>query len=662
MSARATLTRASRDRGRRCAVAVVTALAALACMQGGQATAAQPLAVSLGGGSSFPARSVVLSLSARPAALSSAQVHVTENGQPVADETLNPISLAPAGDYGLVLAIDSGPSMQGAAIDQAMAAARAIAAQRTAGQELGLLLFDQTPTVKLPLTQDPTAIQQALAQPPALGPVSRHRSATGAKARHIFDGVQLALQQLTAAHIAAGAVIVLSNGADQNSQVALQSIATTANGGHVRIFTVGLRNRFFRAATLAALAKVGGGSFTEANPSELKAIFTRIETSLTSRYVVRYRSLAPYGKPIQVAVTVDGVRGTAGTTYTTPAAPPTVEPTKNGIRHAAPQPFWRSSLAFALAACAGGLLLGFAVVLLLGSGLRRGRIRARVGEFVGPAITSGGSAALTVAMATPPRAGVTERALERSPLWAQFKENVEIARVSRSPLEIVYITAAATIAVAALLTLLVGSALIVLPVLVGGPLIVRAIIGQRVEAQRRLFGDQLASHLQEIAAAMRAGHSLVSGMTLMAETATEPTKGEFQRALADEALGMTLDDALTPVARRMASEDVEQVGLIISLHRRTGGNVAEVLDRIADSVRERAELRRELRSLTAQARLSRYIVTALPPGILLVLSVLNPDYSKPLFHTTGGVVLLVIAGCLVIAGSLVMRALVDIKP
>jgi tight adherence protein B len=151
-------------------------------------------------------------------------------------------------------------------------------------------------------------------------------------------------------------------------------------------------------------------------------------------------------------------------------------------------------------------------------------------------------------------------------------------------------------------------------------------------------------------------------MRAMADGATEPTSGEFRRALADEELGMPLDEALLPIVRRMQSDDVDQVALVISLHRRAGGNMAEVLDRISEGVRERAELRRELHSLTAQARLSRWIVSALPVVILAIVALTNREYIKPLFNTTGGVVLLVLASGMVVLGSVAMRAIVNIEP
>jgi tight adherence protein B len=196
---------------------------------------------------------------------------------------------------------------------------------------------------------------------------------------------------------------------------------------------------------------------------------------------------------------------------------------------------------------------------------------------------------------------------------------------------------------------------------IGGPLVLRLVIGQRLTHQRRLFADQLPGHLEELAAAMRAGHSMVGAIAAMVGGATEPTRSEFQRVLADEQLGTPLEEALHPVSRRMANDDMEQVALVAALHQRTGGNMAEVLDRVADAVRERAELRRELHALTAQARLSRWIVTALPPAVLLLISVINPSYVAPLYHTAQGQLLLVVAAAMVIAGSLVMKQLVRVE-
>jgi tight adherence protein B len=113
--------------------------------------------------------------------------------------------------------------------------------------------------------------------------------------------------------------------------------------------------------------------------------------------------------------------------------------------------------------------------------------------------------------------------------------------------------------------------------------------------------------------------------------------------------------------RRMESRDLDQVALVASLQRETGGNTAEVLDRVTDTVRERLALRRSVETLTAQGRLSRWVLTALPVVLLIAMSLINPSYPAPLFHTTPGHIALVLAAVMLVSGSLVIGRIVNIK-
>jgi tight adherence protein B len=322
-------------------------------------------------------------------------------------------------------------------------------------------------------------------------------------------------------------------------------------------------------------------------------------------------------------------------------------------------PFWSSTLALALVVGACALLVGVTVAVVLFRRSSRGSVRERIGEFVSP--PSEPREADTTAEPVTGILARTERSLERGRWWDEFKEKLDIARIERPAIEVVYLTAACTLAGAVLATTLTGTPVAGVAALVLVPVVARAVINRSLRRQRILFADQLPAHLQELAAAMRAGHSMVSGITVMAEGASEPTQGEFQRVLADEQLGMPLEDALRSVALRMDAQDMEQVSLVAELHRQTGGNMAEVLDRVAEAVRERAELNRELRTLTAQARGSRWIVTSIPPTLLVLIDLLNPSYLSPLFQTETGHLLLGLAGVLIVTGSLVLGRIVRIE-
>lgn len=326
-------------------------------------------------------------------------------------------------------------------------------------------------------------------------------------------------------------------------------------------------------------------------------------------------------------------------------------------RHAS---FWMGTPALMLVAFGCALLLTVALLVPLASRARRPGVRARVGRFAPPPELSG-LRAPTQQLAATPRRTLADHLFAGRVWWSAFKEKVEIARIERSAGEVALITLVGTLAVAVTLSLLAGTPVLAIPFLLLGPMVMLAIVDQRLARQRKLFGEQLPAHLQEAASAMRAGHSLIGGLRTIADSAAEPMRAELERVLADEQLGLPLEEALQPTARRMASDDVKQVALVAALHERTGGNMAAVLDQVAEGVRERMELRRELQSLTAQARLSRWVVTLLPPGLLLVLSVENGSYLRPLFHTSAGVLLLLVASGMVIAGSLVMKAIVHVE-
>jgi tight adherence protein B len=324
------------------------------------------------------------------------------------------------------------------------------------------------------------------------------------------------------------------------------------------------------------------------------------------------------------------------------------------------QAFWSSSLAQALVVVACALVVGVAVAIVLLRRSRPGGVRERVGEFLSTAAVPE-EAQDAVEPTTGRRPARTERSLARERWWDELREKLEIARIERPAIEVVYLTAACAVATAVLATALAKTPIAGVAALLLAPLAARSIVNRRLRRQRVLFGEQLPSHLQELAAAMRAGHSMVSGIAVMAEGASEPTQAEFQRVIADEQLGLPLEEALRSVAGRMEAQDMEQVALVAELHRQTGGNMAEVLDRVAEAVRERAELNRELRTLTAQARGSRWIVTSIPPVLLLVIDLINPSYLNPLFGTGIGNFLLGLAVAFIVAGSLVMGRIIRIE-
>jgi tight adherence protein B len=177
--------------------------------------------------------------------------------------------------------------------------------------------------------------------------------------------------------------------------------------------------------------------------------------------------------------------------------------------------------------------------------------------------------------------------------------------------------------------------------------------------QNRLI-DQLADTLSILASSLRAGYSFLQALDTVSKEIGEPSAGEFQRVVAEIRLGRPIDDALTAMAERVGSDDLKWAVIAINVQRQVGGNLAEVLDIVANTVRERAYIRRQVNVLSAEGRLSVAILAILPFLILLYISIVNPEYVEPLFTTLVGIILLIVGGLWMGLGIFIMTRIVKI--
>jgi len=590
------------------------------------------------GGAKFPERAFVLTLPGARS-LTADDLAVSENGKSVIDVTLTPASAAGGTTFGAVLVVDASESMEGRPIEAAMAAARAFAAHRNPSQRLAVVTFNSTPTVALPFTTAKDKIDAALAQTPPV-----------AYGTHIYDAVAKAQTLLRGAKVASGSIVVLSDGADTGSVTSREKVVSAVRNDHVRVFTVGLQSSRFHAATLRDLAADGGGQYAlAASTADLAPLFDQLGARLASEYLLKYKSLAGPKQQVRVAVDVPGLR--AGTSaYETPALPVTVVPPYHPSLAGR---FWGSPVVMVLIA-----LLAASVVALLAFGLAQPRnsgLPRRMAEFVSvPGLQSHerrpGSAADPAAEDAPGGSG----------LLARLDEMLEIAQIKTTGARLVASTAAGTVLLFLVLKVMTGSGWWALLALLL-PLGVREFVIRKLARRRKAFAEQLPDTLQVVSAALRSGQSFAGAFAVVVDSAGEPMRSEMQRVVADEQLGIPLEQAMSVVVKRMDNRDLEQVALVAQLQRDAGGNAAEVVDRVAETVRERFELRRLINTLTIQGRMSRWIVSALPVALLLVLTVINPHYLHPLVDKTAGKVLLGFAAAMVVGGSLVIKRIVNIK-
>lgn len=195
-----------------------------------------------------------------------------------------------------------------------------------------------------------------------------------------------------------------------------------------------------------------------------------------------------------------------------------------------------------------------------------------------------------------------------------------------------------------------------------GILMGMALLGMRIRRRRKKFTNQLGDMLTMVANALRAGFSFMQAFELISREMDAPMGREVQLVVNEVNLGNTLESALDNMQRRVASPDFELVVTAVLIQRQVGGDLASILDTISETIAERVRMRREVMTLTAQGRASAMVVGLVPVALAGVLSVISPNYLKPLIETDMGHMFIVAAIILEIIGVLIIRRIVDIKP
>ena len=241
-------------------------------------------------------------------------------------------------------------------------------------------------------------------------------------------------------------------------------------------------------------------------------------------------------------------------------------------------------------------------------------------------------------------------------------ERLDWAGITRSPAEWLLLTGCGCVVLAGVLTVLTHNALLSVPAgVLAGWLATRGYVSHKIRRRRNAFSEQLPDVLQLIAGSLQSGFSLPQALDAVVREDTQPAAAEFSRALAEARIGADLEDALQRIADRMDSTDLRWTVMAIRIQRQVGGNLAEVLLTTMGTMRERAFLRRQVRALSAEGRLSAYILIALPILVGAWFFYSDPKYMRILYTTVPGLIMFVGSAALVVLGGFWMRRLIDIE-
>ena len=304
---------------------------------------------------------------------------------------------------------------------------------------------------------------------------------------------------------------------------------------------------------------------------------------------------------------------------------------------------------------AGAAALFLAAVFVFGMVLvSSGRPRSQLGSAPRRRFAASGGILTRLA----DRAGwLAESALSRAGRRPALSRSLDAARVHLTAGEFVVLTVCAGLvgmAVGALLFHLPGA--LILGAL--GVILPRLAVLRLQQKRRTAFAEQLDGSLQLLAGSLRAGYGLLQSLNTVAAEAAAPTAEEFDRIIVETRLGRDLVDSLTAMADRMDSEDSRWVAEAIDIQRSVGGDLAQVLDTVSQTIRERNQIRRQVRALSAEGRVSAYIMIALPFLIAGLMLVRVPDYLAPLVQTVPGKIAVGVGAILMVVGVVWVRRLV----
>jgi tight adherence protein B len=307
-----------------------------------------------------------------------------------------------------------------------------------------------------------------------------------------------------------------------------------------------------------------------------------------------------------------------------------------------------------------GLGLFFVALLVAGLALfaprsRRVNLIARFGR------RGGGAEAKTALSRLSSRASfAVEGALDRRGKRSSLALALEKAGIVLRPGEFGLLVLCGSL-IAFALGLLLASLFVGIVSAVLIPVAARFLVSHRASKRQTAFADQLNDTLLLLSGTLRAGYGFMQAADTVAREAEAPTSEEFRRLVLETRLGRPLTEALAAMHDRVGSVDFGWVVQAIEINLESGGNLAEVLETIAGTIRERAQLRRQVKSLSAEGRMSGWILLALPLGLAGVMAATNPAYLSELYTTTPGRIMLVVAAVLMIVGTIWMRKTVKIK-
>lgn len=585
--------------------------------------------------------------------LSSSAFTLAENG------VSRKVTVEPSRDrLEVVLVVDTSGSMGGASLTAALDAAAGFVAGLPADARVAVVGFGGGPNVAAAFT-DPEAAIAAIETLEIGGETA------------LYDGVVTASGLFgVAAEGHRRFMVVLSDGNDTVSASGAVDARAALDGSGAYLYSVTLGSEDTDFAGLIQLTRWTGGRVVPTSDGvDLDSVYADLALRLTSQYRVRYDSLARGEADISLLVRRGAIVGTASGTVDLGAVTgaggpePTPVPAVTGPLVVSEPEVIRPGDPGLLATNAA-LYIGAGVVFLLGAALLTlvfTKERDRRPTRIRPALrTSGVRRQSGLHGVVGVASGFADKALSKRQQGRDLDAALDRAGLDMRPGEFVTAVAGFAVLGAALGALFIGPlGIAVVPLLVA--LVSRVVLQAKAAKRRKQFEVQLSDTLVILSGGLRAGHGVMQALDSVAMQADAPTSEEFSRVLAETRIGRDVIDSLDDVARRTGSEDFVWVVRAIAINRELGGDLAEILDNVGETIRERSRLKDQVKALSAEGKVSAMILFVLPIGLTGFVRTSNPEYLAEMTGTTGGQIALGFAALLMVLGGIWLKKLVSVE-
>jgi tight adherence protein B len=255
----------------------------------------------------------------------------------------------------------------------------------------------------------------------------------------------------------------------------------------------------------------------------------------------------------------------------------------------------------------------------------------------------------------------TENALGRFKPWHRLERVLERADLPLRTVEFVYLMLGAGLLGGLIAAGMTQSVPLIALGLLGGSALPYLFVSFKAKQRVRAFENQLPDLLVTMAAGLKAGHSFRQALQSVVDEDQPPASKELKRVLTETRLGRPMDQALADMAQRIGSKNFEFVITAVTIQRQVGGSLAGLFDMVADTVRNRQQFAKKIKGLTAMGRASAYVLIGLPFFVALMLTLLNSQYMRPLWHSSTGHKLVLTMFVMIGIGSLVLRKIVNFR-